>query len=136
MATGFDTQLDAPPPSPAQPSLGQMAGPMGSGMPAIPGGGPSSIPGSQPMGGGMAGNAPLSQPMAQAIVDGGTQVALMLQDFARATPRHAHLLDPVLQGLQAYLGAVTAEGTAGPTGPTAAGSPFPGGGFGRGPMPT
>lgn len=132
MATGFDTQLDAPPPSPAQPSLGQMAGPMGPMM----GGGPSSIPGSQPMGGGMAGNQPLSQPMAQSIVDGGTQIGLMLEDFARATPRHAHLLDPVLQGLQAYLGAVMAEGTAGPTGPTAAGSPFPGGGFGRGPMPT
>lgn len=122
MALGIDSQLDAPPPSPVQPSLGQMAGgPGGMGQPAGMG-----VPGAP---------VPPAIPVIQGILDGGTQIAWMLDSFAQATPQFAPLLDETRRSLQAYLGQLVAAG-AGPTGPTAPGAPFPGGGFGRGPMPT
>lgn len=115
MALGFDDKLDAPPQSPQQPTM--------------PPGGLGSL-----AGGGMSSSAPVAQPVLQGILDGGVQIGLMFDSFAQATPQFAHLLDACKQSLQEYLGQLVAAG-AGPTGPTAPGAPFPGGGFGRGPMP-
>lgn len=117
----LDSALDAPPPSPAQPGLGALAG-------AAPIGGPG--PGPQ-----VPGTVPPALPVIQGILDGGTQIALMLDSFAQATPQFAPQLDAVKSALQIYLGSLVSAG-AGPTGPTAAGQPFPGGGFGRGPVPS
>lgn len=130
MALGnFDSQLDAPPPSPAQPGLGALAGDPMAGMM----GGSGAVPG---MGGPQVpGQVPPALPVIQGILDGGTQIALMLDSFAQATPQFAPQLDAVKQALQVYLGSLVNAG-AGPTGPTAAGQPFPGGGFGRGPVPS
>jgi hypothetical protein len=122
----LDSALDAPPPSPAQPGLGALAGadPMMGGGPGGMGG-PPNVPG----------NVPPALPVIQGILDGGTQIALMLDSFAQATPQFAPQLDQVKQALQVYLGQLVSAG-AGPTGPTAVGQPFPGGGFGRGPVPS
>lgn len=119
----LDSSLDAPPPSPAQPGLGALAGADPMGMSAGPGG--PQVPG----------QVPPALPVIQGILDGGTQIALMLDSFAQATPQFAPQLDAVKQALQVYLGSLVNAG-AGPTGPTAAGQPFPGGGFGRGPVPS
>jgi hypothetical protein len=65
----------------------------------------------------------------------GTQIGLMFDSFAQATPDLAADLDACKEALQAYLGKLAVAG-AGPTGPTAIGSGFPGGGFDRGPQAT
>lgn len=119
---GFDDALNSPPPSPVQPSLGALAGadPMKSA-----GVGGADVPG----------QVPPALPVIQGILDGGTQIALMLDSFAQATPQFAPQLDQVKTALQTYLGLLVNAG-AGPTGPTAVGQPFPGGGFGRGPVPS
>lgn len=120
-ALGNDTVLDAPPPSPAQPpmpkgGLGAMAGP-GMGMGAA---NQSVGSGSQPA------------PVLDGIMKAGVQIGLMFDSFAQATPDLAADLDLCKEALQAYLGKLMVAG-AGPTGPTATGSGFPGGGFDRGP---
>lgn len=123
---GPDTVLDAPPPSPAQPpmpkgGLGSMAS--GAGMATGMGAANQAM-----------GSATLTPQIRQSIVDAGTQIGLMLDDFARNTPDLADLLDATKESLQAYLGALMSAG-AGPTGPTAPGPNFPGGGFAGGPRP-
>jgi len=122
---GNDTVMDAPPPSPAQPpmpkgGLGAMAGVTGMGMGAAN----QSVPsGSQ------------NPKVLEGIMQAGTQIGVMFDSFAQATPDLAADLDGLKEALQAYLGKLAVAG-AGPTGPTAVGSGFPGGGFDRGPSPT
>ena len=80
-----------------------------------------------------SGAASLPQPMIQGIMEAGVQMGLMLDSFAQATPDLSGQVDAVRAALQEYLGQLMVAG-AGPTGPTATGTPFPGGGFDRGPL--
>lgn len=156
MPLGFGNQLDVtPPPTTGAPPMprqglsgltgGGMGGPGGmpSASTSAAAGGPPS-PGNAPYGTGTggpgtagsqagSGAATLPQPMIQGIMEAGVQMGLMLDSFAQATPDLSGEVDQIRSALQTYLGQLMVAG-AGPTGPTATGSPFPGGGFDRGPL--